>query len=179
MTFPFCILPPRNTLIPVSWISALLYETPPIIEQTSLTVTEYQPCGNFLLCPLSQGVKSGFMRFNNSMAGSSFGSCGTSLPWMARSRILLLVCLIVVCKSSFPCSIWSIRQNQSFNFWEILCCSFNGGTGTMTSLIVATDNPGCAVEVAYWFKFKYSNILIAQSILVSQYVSTTTACSVA
>lgn len=32
-------------------------------------------------------------------AGSSEESCGTSLPWMARSRILDLACLIAVCKS--------------------------------------------------------------------------------
>lgn len=36
---------------------------------------------------------------SNTETGSSDESCGTSLPWMASSRILDLACLIAVCKS--------------------------------------------------------------------------------
>ena len=40
------------------------------------------------------------MRSRRTEAGSSFGSCGTSLPRIARSRIFDLAFVIVACKTS-------------------------------------------------------------------------------
>ena len=113
-------------------------------EHNSFSLDKHQLWGNFSLCPLSQGVKSGFMRFNSSMAGSSLGFCCTNFPWIARSSILDLACLITVCKSDLPCSTWSIKANHFSISITIRCCSLRGGKGIKVFTIISFDILGCA-----------------------------------
>ena len=65
---------------------------------------------------------------------------------MARSRILLLACLMIVCKSDFPCSICAIRVKQRLTSDTILSCSYNGGNGIKSGYIPFPDITGWAVE---------------------------------
>ena len=63
---------------------------------------------------------------------------------MARSRILLLVCLIVFCKSALPCSTWSIKANHFSISITMRCCSERGGKGIKVFTIISFDILGCA-----------------------------------
>ena len=56
---------------------------------------------------------------------------------MARSKILLLVCLIAACKSTFPCSIWSMIAKHFSISLVIRCCSLYYGRGTSKSVKIA------------------------------------------
>ena len=72
---------------------------------------------------------------NNTEAGSSEESCGTNLPWIAKSRILDFACLMAVCKSDLSLSIESIRVRFFLTCYTISFCSFKGGSGTKKELI--------------------------------------------
>ena len=61
---------------------------------------------------------------------------------MARSRILLLTCLIVACKSALSRSIWSIIANHFSISVTIRCCSANGGSGICKDNSNPRFNPG-------------------------------------
>ena len=76
------------------------------------------------------------------MAGSSFGSCGTSFPRMARSRILDLVCLILADKSSVSFSKVSTKVNHCSTALTILSCSSIGATGIIKDNSNSLFKPG-------------------------------------
>ena len=89
--------------MPACNISCFLYARPLITFIKSPSLLSSHPSGNsngfssslisgsgfcFLIFPcFTSSAFSAAIRFNNSDAGSSFGSCGTSLPRTASSRI--------------------------------------------------------------------------------------------
>ena len=125
-------------------------DPPLLISAISPNRHNIQFAGKFLECGLSVIILAfGLMRRSISAAGSSDGSCGTSFPCIARSRILDLVKLIVSNKLVVVLPICSINPNHLWIFDTIRSCSSIGGKGIGTSSIFATDSPGCAVDVAY------------------------------
>ena len=69
------------------------------------------------------------MRSKSTEAGSSFGSCGTSLPRMARSRIFDLAIVIKAFNSVSEHSMLSMLINAVCIASRILSCSETGGNG--------------------------------------------------
>ena len=67
------------------------------------------------------------MRSSSTDAGSSLGSCGTSLPRMARSRILDFDSLIRCFSSSLLTLIFFTNARIFSTVKTIFICSFNGG----------------------------------------------------
>ena len=122
--------------------SDLLRALPVLCWKMFPNVAQHQLFGSWLVsCALSQGVNLGFIRFRSSMAGSSLGSCGKSLPWMARSRILDLACAIDICKSSFADSRVSIKVNHLSTVVTMRNCSSWGGNGNCIVSKLYFGNP--------------------------------------
>ena len=83
------------------------------------------------------------IRSRRTEAGSSFGSCVTSLPQIARSRILDFAFSTEAVSSFLRTSMLRILLILSARMDTILCCSSTGGTGTKYVLKKFRETNGC------------------------------------
>ena len=87
---------------------------------------------------------------------------------MARSSILLLACLMIVCKSDLFWSIWLMRENHRFISFIIRFCSVRGGKGIGIDFIKSVLRFGWAAPWSIFLKlsvfdlrnqYKYSEVI--------------------
>lgn len=93
---------------------------------------------------------SALIRSNSTLAGSSSGFCGTSLPCTASCRIDFfrasgkVVLRVVRCSSALP--YLSMYGRSSSILATMRCCSASGGIGINNSLILSAFSSFCFVE---------------------------------
>ena len=93
------------------------------------------------------------IRSRRTEAGSSLGSCGTSLPRMARSSIFDFVIEINFEISSCSFLTISIILNIFLQEAAIRCCSSIGGTGRNSPFKIAAFIPATVLPVLLAFNW--------------------------
>ena len=90
-----------------------------------LPFTKHQPCGTFPYSMHSKTIVAlGFIRFTSSAAGSSFGSCATSLPCIAHCSMLFFNCFPSIMTSVFICL--CLFQSPAFALFHPMSCLSHG-----------------------------------------------------